>query len=325
MPNDNSILSEPNRTVIITGANSGIGKAAAKKFASEGYRVIMACRDITKSKSAQNEIIETAKNDTIELMKLDVSSFESIRSFCAEYRKNYSKLDILIHNAAYFNHGEKEYQLSPDTIELTFATNTFGPFLMTYLLKDLLAQSDDPRILTAGTTNIKHFFDPKREIEIDDLHGENKDGKPYNVYKRYGDSKMALLMLTFKLAGEFKNDGIKVNAVMIPNIRQERSSLRKFKSYYRIIASLQNLFARPPEHMAETYFHICTSEEFRNVTGKLINIDRKIMHPTELPPGKGGLTLLKELKGSDTYPRYVENREMTEKVWEVSKTVTFSR
>jgi hypothetical protein len=64
----------------------------------------------------------------------------SIRKFCSEYKSNYDKLDILIHNAAYFNHGEK-YQLSPNNIELTFATNTFGPFLMTTLLSDYLKKA----------------------------------------------------------------------------------------------------------------------------------------------------------------------------------------
>jgi NAD(P)-dependent dehydrogenase (short-subunit alcohol dehydrogenase family) len=311
-----------NRTVIITGSNSGIGRAAARKFAGEGYRVVMACRNLEKSEHAQREILETTGNDSVELMQLDVSSFASIRAFYGEYRKNHTGLDILIHNAAYFNHGEKEYQLSPDTIELTFATNTFGPFLLTHLLKDLLAQSDDPRVLTASTTNIKHFFDPKRELDIDDLHGETRGSKPYNVYKRYGDSKMALLMLTFKMAEEFKRDGISVNAVMIPNIRQERSSLRKFKSYYRVIATLQNLTAKSPERMAETYFHICTSDAFRNITGKLVNIEKAIMRVTNLTPGTGGLALVRELTGSGTYPRYVENREMIERVWEVSRRET---
>jgi NAD(P)-dependent dehydrogenase (short-subunit alcohol dehydrogenase family) len=310
------------RTVIITGSNSGIGKAAARKFTAEGYRVAMACRNLEKSKHAQTEIIEATGNDSVELMQLDVSSFASIRSFCTEYRKNHSGLDILIHNAAYFNHGEKVYQLSPDMIELTFATNTFGPFLLTHLLKDLLAQSDDPRILTASTTNIKHFFDPKRKLDIDDLHGETRGKRPYNVYKRYGDSKMALLMLTFKMAEEFERDGINVNAVMIPNIRQERSSLRKFKSYYRVIATLQNLTAKSPERMADTYFHICTSDEFKNITGKLVNINKEIMRVTNLTPGKGGFKLIKELMGSGTYPHYVTNREMIERVWEVSRRKT---
>ncbi|WP_261178467.1 SDR family NAD(P)-dependent oxidoreductase [Anaerobacillus sp. CMMVII] len=99
------------RIVIITGANSGIGKAAAIKFAKEGYRVIMACRNIERSKNAQEEIIAVSNSGHVELMELDVSSFTSIRHFCSDFKNNYEKLDILIHNAAYFNHGEKTINL----------------------------------------------------------------------------------------------------------------------------------------------------------------------------------------------------------------------
>lgn len=84
---------------------------------------------------------------------------------------------------------------------------------MTNLLLDHLTKSDDPRVLNACTTNIRHFFDPKRKIDFDNLKGEYKDSRPYSVYKMYGDSKMALLMLTFKMAEEYKNRGVKVNAM----------------------------------------------------------------------------------------------------------------
>ena len=124
------------------------------------------------SSAVQKEIIEITKNTNVDLMELDVSSFDSIRTFCTAFKSKYPRLDILIHNAAYLNHGEKEYKLSPEHIELSFATNTFGPFLMTRLLADHLAKSQDPRILNACTTNIKNFFDPKRKIEFDNLRGE---------------------------------------------------------------------------------------------------------------------------------------------------------
>ena len=127
------------KIVIITGANSGIGKAAALKFAAEEYCVIMACRNMETSTAVQSDIIEITKNTNVDLMKLDVSSFDSIRAFCTAFTSKYPRLDILIHNAAYLNHGEKEYKLSPEHIELSFATNTFGPFLMTRLLADHLA------------------------------------------------------------------------------------------------------------------------------------------------------------------------------------------
>lgn len=214
------------KIVIITGANSGIGKAAAFKFAEEGYRLIMACRNMEISTAVQREIIETTKNNEVDLMELDVSSFDSIRNFCTAFKAKYPLLDILIHNAAYLNHGEKEYKLSPDHIELSFATNAFGPTLMTRLLADHLAHSQDPRVLNACTTNIKNFFDPKRTIEFDNLRGELKDTRPYSTYKMYGDSKMALLMLTFKVAEEFKSKGIKVNAIQINRVKLSKETIK---------------------------------------------------------------------------------------------------
>ena len=169
------------KKVVITGANSGIGKAAAVKFASEGYQVVMACRNMEKGEKARKEVVSKSGSVNVELIQLDVSSFDSIRRFSGEYRDRYDVLDILIHNAAYFNHGEKEYQESADNIELTFATNVVGPFLLTELFKDLLEKSVDPRILNACSTNIKHFFDPKRQIEFDNLQGEFRESKPYSV------------------------------------------------------------------------------------------------------------------------------------------------
>lgn len=100
-------------------------------------------------------------------------------------------MDVLIHNAGYFNHGITTYQFSPDGLELTFATNLFGPHLMTELLLEHLAKSDDARVLNAGSTNIKNFFDPKRAIEFDNLRGEQKERRSYSVYKAYGDSATA--------------------------------------------------------------------------------------------------------------------------------------
>lgn len=308
------------KIVIITGANSGIGRAAAIRFAEEGYKVIMACRNLEKSKKVQQEIIKQTKNKSVDLLKLDVSSFRSIKGFSSEFRERYQKLDILIHNAGYFSHGEKKYQLSPDHIELSFATNTFGPFLMTQLLVDMLREAKDARVLNACSTNIRHFFEPKRKIELDNLQGEFKDSRPYNSYKMYGDSKMALLMLTFKMANEFAIDGIKVNAVQIPAIKLSKETMRKFKSVWRVGAVVQNMHSASPESMADTYFHICTSERFKDITGKLINDKREIMQSSHYTSGL--IQEIKQLFDNGVYPRYADDRENIERVWDLAVNLT---
>jgi len=307
------------KIVIITGANSGIGKAAAQKFATEGYCVIMACRNMDISKAAQHEIIAASNNTNVDLMELDIASFTSIRAFCIAFKAKYSHLDILIHNAAYLNHGEKQYRLSPEHIELTFATNTFGPFLMTRLLADHLSKSQDPRVLHACTTNIKHFFDPKRKIEFDNLQGEFLGKRPYSVYKMYGDSKMALLMLTFRMAEQLNSQGIKVNALQINRVQLSKETIRKMRSFWKVFAWLQNLTNPHPSGMADNYYHICTSDEYNKVTGQLINHKREIVQPSSR---ETGITQLKNIFGSGSYPSYAINTQNVEHIWKLSTTLT---
>lgn len=310
------------KIVIITGANSGIGKASAIRFAEEGYKVIMACRNLEKGKRVQQELMKLTKNNDVDLLKLDVSSFKSIEVFCSEFKKRYKKLDILIHNAGYFMHGERNYQLSSDNIELSFATNTFGPFLMTQLLADMLKESEDARVLNACTTNIRHFFEPKRKIDFDNLQGEFMISRSYNSYKMYGDSKMALLILTFKMADEFKKVGIKVNAVQIPAIKMSKETIGKFKSVWRIAALVQNIYSSSPEAMANTNFHICTSEEFKNITGKLINDKREIMQ-SSYHTGSS-MEDVKQIFDKGVYPTYADNKDNIEGVWNLAVKLTRS-
>jgi NAD(P)-dependent dehydrogenase (short-subunit alcohol dehydrogenase family) len=308
------------KIVIITGANSGIGKAATIKFATEGYTVVMACRNLEKSKTVQEEITHQTNNKNIDLIKLDISSFQSIQEFCIEFKHKYQKLDILINNAASFNYGEKKYQLSKDNIELTFATNTFGPFLLTMLLQDELEKSDDPRILNSCTTNIRHFFEPRRKIDFDNLQGEFKDSRKYNAYKLYGDSKMALLLLTFKLAEIFKNERLKVNAIQISAVKISKESIKKLKSIWKYLARIQNSFSNTPESMAETYFNICTSDEFNKITGKFFNDKSEILQSSNY--SNGIIDSIKQIFDRTVYPKYADSKEVMEVIWELSKKLT---
>ncbi|MFA9556685.1 SDR family NAD(P)-dependent oxidoreductase [Evansella sp. AB-rgal1] len=311
-----------NRIVVITGANSGIGKAAAKQFAKEGHTVIMACRNIEVSRKTQEEIVTSTNNTQVDLMKLDVSSFESMYQFADEFMSKYEKLDILIHNAAYFNHGAK-HTLSTDGIELTFATNVVGPYLLTNLLLDHLKKSDDARILHAGSNIIKHFFDPKREIDFDNLTGEYKSSEKFTVYKMYCQSKMALVMLTFKMAEEYESEGIKVNALQINGAKMSKETLQKVTLGYRMVASIQNLFFRQPSYMANNYYELCTSDRFKDKTGKLFNDKLDVMTPA-LAESQGFLEEIKQVTGTNKYPAYAQKKVVREKVWELCKELTES-
>lgn len=304
------------QNVIITGANSGIGKAAAFKFAKKGHTVIMACRNLEKSRKVRDQIATDSENDRIYLEEVDMSSMESIRSFCKTYQSKYKKLDILIHNAAYFNHGAP-YKQSVDGIEITFATNVVGPYLMTMMFRDLLSDSDDARVLHAGSNIIKHFLNPKKEIDLKHLQNETEDPRSHSVYINYRNSKMALLMLTFKMAEELKEDGINIYSLQINGATMSKDTLMKVKPHWRIIARVQNLFFRSPEFTANLYYKICTSDRFRDITGVHLNHKLQVMQPAKT--GAGFITDIKQGMSADVYPAYAINSEMINKIWGICR------
>lgn len=303
-----------NKIVVITGANSGIGKAAAIKFAEQGHRVVMACRNIKSSKPVCREIIEKTNNNKIELIQLDISSRQSIHSFCEAYKKKYDVLDILINNAGHFKHGETSFQQSADGMELTFATNLLGPVLLAGLLSDVLAKSDEPRILNACSTNIKHFFDERRKIDLKALRGESIPGKIYNSYQLYGDSKIGLLMATYKMAQEYKKLGISVNAIMIPATKMSKNTVKKVKLYWRLLAILQNPFIPKTEVIGNAYYSICTDKRYKGVTGKLINHLGKIVLAADT-----SLSFIKISRSLELYPPYADDEETSKHVWAICK------
>lgn len=312
----------PNKHVIITGANSGIGKASALRFAAEGFNVIMACRNLEKSRPVRDMIASETENSQVYLEQVDMGSFDSIREFCSRYIETYQALDILIHNAAYFNHGAP-YMQSADGIELTFATNVAGPFLMTMLLHGLLAESDDARILNAGSNIIKHFLNPKKEINFDHLQKAPENTRQHSVYINYRNSKMALLMLTFMMAEVFEEDRIKVYSLQINGPTMSKETLMKVKPHWRIMARIQNLFFRPPEFTAELYYKICTSGRFRNNSGAHFNHKLEIMQPAKTDAGI--LTDIKQGFGADVFPAYALRKDIQIKLWDTCKHLTQQR
>jgi NAD(P)-dependent dehydrogenase (short-subunit alcohol dehydrogenase family) len=302
------------RTVMITGANSGIGLAASRMFADKGHTVIMTSRDTGRSKPLRDDIVTATGNDRVRLLRTDMSSMASIREAAAEFGAEYNTLDILIHNAAYFEHGAP-YRESADGLELTFATNVLGPWLLTALLHDRLRASDDARILHAGSNIVKHFFHPDRHIDVDALRGRN-DGK-YRVYDHYRDSKMALLMLTFRMAEALRPDGIAVNALQINGAKMSPETLRKFSTKWRLVARIQNLFFRPPGYMASVYYDLCTKEKYRGVTGRYFNHTCEPMQVA--PDNPGGREQLAQLLGASIYPRYAHREDVTDSLWSLCR------
>jgi NAD(P)-dependent dehydrogenase (short-subunit alcohol dehydrogenase family) len=152
-----------------------------------------------------DEIIGETGNENVFVHQLDLSSFQSIRNFADEINRTVSKIDVLIHNAGYANYLNKA--VSVDGIEMTMATNHYGPFLLTHLLIDLLKKSAPSRIVVvASKTHTLSFMNPLKKEHL------NPVDFMFPGFL-YGNSKYANFLFTFELARRLKEFNITVNCL----------------------------------------------------------------------------------------------------------------
>jgi retinol dehydrogenase-13 len=162
-------MSIEGKIALVTGANSGLGKATALGLAQTGVRVVMVCRDQIRGEAAQQEIIERSGNTSVDLLLADLSSQRSIRHLADTFRAKYTHLNLLINNAgAVF----MQRALSVDGIEMSLAVNHLASFLLTNLLLDILKASTPTRIINVGTRI-------NTSLHLDDMQFEKR---PYRGY-----------------------------------------------------------------------------------------------------------------------------------------------
>ena len=189
------------KTVIITGANTGIGLETAVDLAKRNARVILACRSVERGESAVVEVKERSGSDNVLFVQLDLASLDSVRKFATKILEEEPRIDILINNAGVFNNA---YTKSADGFELTFAINHLGHFLLTSLLLDRIKEAPSARIVNVSSRTYR-----RAQIDFNDLNSE----RSYGAMKAYGRSKMANILFTHKLAKELQGTGVTVNAV----------------------------------------------------------------------------------------------------------------
>ena len=184
------------KIAIVTGANRGIGYAAAQALACKRAAVVLACRNKDKGEAAVRQIAQEYPGAKAELMQLDLSELASVRRFADEFISRYDRLDILINNAGIMN---TPFGKTVDGFELQFATNHLGHFALTGLLLDLLIPTPQGRVITV--TSWGHRYG---EIYFDDLNAE----KDYDAGGAYAQSKLANLLFTYELQRRFESAGV---------------------------------------------------------------------------------------------------------------------
>jgi NAD(P)-dependent dehydrogenase (short-subunit alcohol dehydrogenase family) len=202
------------KRVLITGPTSGVGKEIAIQLASLGAELILACRDFKKGKATAAEITQHTGATNLVVMKVDTSSQKSIREFAREFRRKYRRLDVMINNAA-GNRGTLPKINSVDGIELTFATNVLGYFLLTQELLDVLKRSAPARIVNVASAYAS-------DLDLDDLQFERR---PFESFRAYAQSKACDRLFTWALARRLAGSGVTANA-MTPGLITETGLYR---------------------------------------------------------------------------------------------------
>lgn len=243
------------KIVVITGANTGIGKETAIDLARRGGKIYIACRDINKSKDALEEIKETSKSSQAFLLKLDLASMASIREFSRKFHQMESKLHILINNAGVMACPKG---LTEDGFEMQMGVNHLGHFLLNDLMFDLLKASAPSRIVIVSSSGHK-----LSDINKNDFMNE----KSYNKVAVYAQSKLANILYARELSKRISGSGVTVNSCHPGIVPTElgrhidtwlRPIYRKvLKPYYKTI-----------NEGAQTQIRLAVDPELETVTGK---------------------------------------------------------
>lgn len=249
------------KTVIITGANSGIGKAAARLLAADGATVVLACRSAQRGEQAREEIVSQTGNQNTTLMLVDMSSQASIRQFAADFTRRFQRLDVLIQNAANFDLTLKSPLLNSDGIETIFATNHVGVFLLTQLLLDVMKRSAPSRVITVASKGLMAY--PFLEIEFDNLNGEKK----YSAQHAYYHSKLAQVMYTYALAERLRGTGVTANCLRVGNVALGDDRLENVPGFMKKAYALKKRFSLTPEAQARTYEYLAADAAVESISG----------------------------------------------------------
>jgi len=241
---------------MVTGANSGIGKATALELAQMGATVVMVCRDRARGEEARREITTKSRKNAVDLLQADLSSQQSIRQLVENFQHHYTHLHVLINNAGAAFPGRRRETV--DGLEITFAVNYLAPFLLTNLLLDVLKASAPARIV-----NVSSAAHKSGSIQLDDLQAE----KLYRPMRTYPQAKLAVVLFTYELARRLQGTGVTANCLH-PGFVATNFAQSDGGPAVRLLVKLIGSFGTSPQEGAKTSIYLASSPEVEGVTGQ---------------------------------------------------------
>lgn len=250
------------KSVLITGATGALGRAAALEIAKSGAKVTLLGRNKSKLESVKNDISKETGNNDIEIIVADLSDISSIKSAAREFKQNHDHLDVLVNIAAVYR-GKRE--LTKDKLEVMFATNHLGPFILTNALLKLLNASKHPRIINVSAPSTT-------KVKFDDLQGEKK----FSALNAFGASKMMNILFTYSLSRRLDCTGITAS-VFHPGLMNS-GLIKEMPGFFKFLVKL---LAKKPEKAARMLYRLAIDSEYASTSGTFYKFNGDIIKSSD--------------------------------------------
>jgi NAD(P)-dependent dehydrogenase (short-subunit alcohol dehydrogenase family) len=245
------------RTVVITGANSGVGKATAAALAGAGARTLITARNETRGRQAVADIRRSSRSDQVELVVFDLADLASVRAGASELLDRTERIDVLVNNAGLVQSDRHE---TKDGFEATFGINHLGPFLLTQLLRDRVVASAPARVVNVASTAHR----TARGLDFDDLQSTRN----YRGMRAYSRSKLANILFTTELARRLAGTGVTANSLHPGTVASGFARDDDASGFLAFGIKLIKPFILTPEQGARTSVYLAASPEVDGVTGQ---------------------------------------------------------
>ncbi|KAK6783336.1 hypothetical protein RDI58_021133 [Solanum bulbocastanum] len=251
-------------TAIVTGASSGIGAETTRVLAMRGAHVVMAVRNVKSGTEIKDSILKEIPHAKVDVMELDLGSMESVRKFASKYNSTGYPLNILINNAGVM---APPFMLSQDNIELQFATNHLGHFLLTNLLLQNLkntAQGSHKEGRIVNVSSLGHRFTYREGIRFDKIN----DKDSYTAILAYGQSKLANILHANELARHFKEEGAEITANSLHPGSITTNLLRHQSLVEGLVNWIGKYFIKNIPQGAATTCYVALHPQVKGITGE---------------------------------------------------------
>jgi NAD(P)-dependent dehydrogenase (short-subunit alcohol dehydrogenase family) len=246
------------KTVVITGGNSGVGKATAEALAAAGASTVITARSESRGRQAQADIRRASGSDRVDLVLFDLADLESVRQGAAQLLDRYEQIHVLVNNAGLVLSERSE---TKDGFEATFGINHLGPFYLTRLLTDRLVASSPARVVNVASTAHRSA---RRGVGFDDLQSE----KRYSGMNAYSRSKLANILFTNELARRLSGTGVTANSVHPGTVASGFARDDDAKGFLAFGIKVIKPFILTPQKGARTSVYVASSPEVADVTGR---------------------------------------------------------